>query len=40
MFENFYGNTTAAAVLEEMIGGRRIPQTILLSGPEDRKSVV
>lgn len=34
MFENFYGNATAAAVLESMIEGSRIPQTILLSGPE------
>lgn len=34
MFENFHGNATAAAVLETMISGERIPQTILLSGPE------
>lgn len=34
MFDNFYGNSPAAAVLEEMIDGHRIPQTILLSGPE------
>jgi DNA polymerase III subunit delta' len=34
VFENFHGNATAAAVLETMISGERIPQTILLSGPE------
>lgn len=33
-FENFYGNTSAAQTLRQMIDGRRIPQTILLSGPE------
>lgn len=34
MFENFYGNAAAATVLGEMVSGHRIPQTILLSGPE------
>ena len=34
MFENFHGNAAAAAILEQMIGNRRIPQTILLDGPE------
>jgi DNA polymerase-3 subunit delta' len=34
MFENFYGNSTAAAVLEQMAVSGRIPQTLLLSGPE------
>ena len=33
-FDNFYGNTNAAQTLRQMIDGRRIPQTILLSGPE------
>ncbi len=32
--ENFFGNASAAATLAEMIRGERIPQTILLSGPE------
>jgi DNA polymerase-3 subunit delta' len=32
--ENFYGNRAAAATLEDMIRGSRIPQTLLLSGPE------
>ncbi len=34
MFDNFYGNRGVAAALEQMIRGSRIPQTILLSGPE------
>jgi len=33
-FPNFYGNDSAAQTLANMIGGERIPQTILLSGPE------
>jgi DNA polymerase-3 subunit delta' len=32
--ENFYGNQSAAATLEDMIRGSRIAQTLLLSGPE------
>lgn len=32
--ENFFGNQTAAATLEEMIRGGRIPQTLLLAGPD------
>jgi DNA polymerase-3 subunit delta' len=34
MFENFYGNRFAVDALEHMISGGRIPQTILLAGPE------
>ncbi|HPQ16051.1 MAG TPA: DNA polymerase III subunit delta', partial [Bryobacteraceae bacterium] len=34
MFENFFGNRAAAAALENMIESGRIPQTILLAGPE------
>jgi DNA polymerase-3 subunit delta' len=34
MFENFYGNALTAAALEHMIEADRIPQTILLAGPE------
>lgn len=34
MFDNFFGNARAQAVLEQMIAGGRIPQTILLDGPE------
>jgi DNA polymerase-3 subunit delta' len=34
MIEDFFGNATAAAVLESMIRTGRIPQTLLLSGPE------
>ena len=34
MFENFYGNATAAGVLDQMVSGSRIPQTILLAGPD------
>lgn len=33
-FENFFGNRAAAETLAEMIGRGRIPQTILLDGPE------
>jgi DNA polymerase III subunit delta' len=33
-FPDFYGNTAAAQTLHQMIGSGRIPQTILLSGPE------
>ncbi len=32
--ENFFGNREAAAALEDMISRRRIPQTLLFSGPE------
>ena len=34
MFEDFHGNHAIAASLEQMIGSGRIPQTILLAGPE------
>jgi len=34
VFENFFGNRTAAAALERMIESGRIAQTILLAGPE------
>ncbi|HEX6894491.1 MAG TPA: AAA family ATPase [Bryobacteraceae bacterium] len=34
MFENFYGNASAAEALFAMTRLERIPQTILLSGPE------
>ncbi|MBI1898848.1 MAG: AAA family ATPase [Acidobacteria bacterium] len=34
MFEDFFGNAGVAATLEQMIGRDRIPQTILLAGPE------
>ena len=34
MFENFFGNAPAAAVLAGMVRGGRIPQTLLLAGPE------
>jgi DNA polymerase-3 subunit delta' len=33
-FENFYGNSGVAAALAEMVRGKRIPQTLLFSGPE------
>lgn len=33
-FENFYGNARIADTLAGMIAGQRIPQTILLAGPE------
>ena len=31
---NFYGNASAVAALKGMIARERIPQTILLAGPE------
>ncbi len=34
MFDDFHGNRAAAETLERMIGESRIPQTILLAGPE------
>ena len=34
MFEPFYGNAAVAGTLEQMIRQNRIPQTILLNGPE------
>src|SRR6202161_3319408 len=34
MFENFYGNQHAVRALRQMMIHGRIPQTILLSGPE------
>jgi DNA polymerase-3 subunit delta' len=34
MFDHFHGNPGVVAALEQMIRGSRIPQTILLSGPE------
>jgi DNA polymerase III, gamma/tau subunits len=34
MFDNFYGNNTAQQTLAQMVRQERIPQTILLSGPE------
>ena len=34
MFEKFWGNASTAAALERMISSQRIPQTLLLSGPE------
>ena len=34
MFENFFGNPEAVATLTQMMERERIPQTILLSGPE------
>jgi DNA polymerase-3 subunit delta' len=33
-FPDFYGNAAAAHTLAHMVGGDRIPQTLLLSGPE------
>jgi len=33
-FPDFYGNKPVTQTLKQMIDGRRIPQTILLSGPE------
>jgi DNA polymerase-3 subunit delta' len=33
-FPDFYGNAAVAQTLRQMIDARRIPQTILLSGPE------
>lgn len=34
MFDNFYGNPSAVETLEQMIHRERIPQTVLLHGPE------
>jgi len=34
VFPDFHGNTAVAQTLKQMIQGKRIPQTILLSGPE------
>ena len=34
MFENFFGNPEAVTTLAQMMERERIPQTILLSGPE------
>jgi DNA polymerase III subunit delta' len=34
MFENFFGNSPAQGMLDRMIRADRIPQTILLAGPE------
>ncbi len=34
MFENFHGNVEAQRVLQGMITSQRMPQTILLAGPE------
>jgi DNA polymerase-3 subunit delta' len=34
MFEDFHGNRAAAETLEQMLESGRIPQTILLGGPE------
>src|SRR5215472_9089556 len=34
MFENFYGNSAVAQALADMAQRGRIPQTILLDGPE------
>ncbi len=34
MFDNFFGNTRAQEILEQMISGGRMPQTLLLDGPE------
>lgn len=34
MFDNFYGNVAAQSALEQMLISGRIPQTILLSGPQ------
>ncbi len=33
-FDNFYGNSNVAETLARTIEQKRIPQTILLSGPE------
>jgi DNA polymerase-3 subunit delta' len=33
-FENFWGNSAATAALDQMLSASRIPQTILLAGPE------
>ena len=34
MFDNFHGNRAAVEALELMIGGERIPQTLLIDGPQ------
>lgn len=34
MFENFYGNSALARLLSDLTARERIPQTILLAGPE------
>ena len=34
MFEDFHGNVEAQRVLAGMIASQRMPQTILLAGPE------
>ncbi len=34
MFDNFFGNAAAVETLEQMIVRQRVPQTILLDGPE------
>ena len=34
MITDFFGNRAVVETLETMISGHRIPQTILLSGPE------
>jgi DNA polymerase-3 subunit delta' len=34
MFPNFFGNRSAVDTLEQMVASGRIPQTILLAGPE------
>ncbi|MBX5494214.1 MAG: DNA polymerase III subunit delta', partial [Bryobacteraceae bacterium] len=34
MFDNFYGNIAAQQILAQMVRQERIPQTILLAGPE------
>lgn len=33
-FPNFFGNQTVASTLAQMVANKRVPQTILLSGPE------
>ena len=34
MFPNFFGNRAVAEALEQAVETRRIPQTLLLAGPE------
>src|SRR5512133_2939680 len=34
MFENFWGNAQVTNALEQMIAQDRLPQTLLLAGPE------
>ena len=36
MFEDFHGNVEAQRVLAGMIASQRMPQTILLAGPEGK----